>query len=76
MSLEPEHEGLSPFLCYFRDMKDTMHDYKFTNCLSNVDTTDYAIQTFIPDAIKTIKQACALFVNVFKYDVSSRSALS
>lgn len=30
MSLEPEHEGLTPFLCYFRDIKDALNDYKFS----------------------------------------------
>ena len=76
MSLEYETEGLSPFLCYFRDMKDSLENYQFTNCLQNQDTSEYTTKTFIPEAIKTIKQACAFFVNVLKYDVSSRAGLS
>jgi hypothetical protein len=34
MSLEQEHLGFTPFLCYFRELKENMHNYQFTQCLS------------------------------------------
>jgi hypothetical protein len=76
MSLEPEHEGLTPFLLYFRDIKDALQNYQFTNCLSNQDTTDHTTQTFIPEAVKTLRQATLIYANVFNYDISSRASLT
>jgi hypothetical protein len=64
MSLEQDSQGFTPFLSYYKELKNTLEHHEFSQILSWQDTDSshvYAVKTFIPETLKTLKSVNQLY---------------